>query len=102
MSDQNFLGWIEHDYNPFILFSTSGELKYSNNSAELLLSYVSPKNFHDLALSYAPMSFGYKTTFITLEYDKFSFYGITVGYEDEEVIGIKLYQNPKIKNVNCQ
>jgi hypothetical protein len=92
----DFSGWIESDYNPFILFSTSGSLIYSNNSAELLLSYVSLKIFHDLALSYAPMDFGYKTTFMNLEYDKFSYYGITVGYEDEENIGIKLYKNPKV------
>lgn len=87
-------GWIEHDYNPFILFSSSGEMTYTNASAELLLSYVEKKVFHDLALAYAPQDFGYKTTFMNLEYDKFNFYAITVGYEDEENIGLKLYQNP--------
>lgn len=90
----NAEGWIENDYNPFILFSSSGEMTYTNASAELLLSYAEKKIFHDLALAYAPQDFGYKTTFMNLEYDKFHFYAITVGYENEETIGIKLYQNP--------
>ncbi len=90
----NLQGWIENDYNPFILFSNSGDMTYTNTSAELLLSYAEKKIFHDLALAYAPQDFGYKTTFMNLEYDKFHFYAITVGYEDEETIGIKLYQNP--------
>jgi len=90
----NAQGWIENDYNPFILFSSAGEMSYTNASAELLLSYAEKKIFHDLALAYAPQDFGYKTTFMNLEYDKFHFYAITVGYEDEETIGIKLYQNP--------
>lgn len=90
----NVQGWIENDYNPFILFASSGEMTYTNTSAELLLSYAEKKIFHDLALAYAPQDFGYKTTFMNLEYDKFTFYAITVGYEDEETIGIKLYQNP--------
>ena len=94
MMTDTYRGWIENDYNPFILFTSGGEMNYTNTSAELLLSYVEKKIFHDLALAYAPQDFGYKTTFMNLEYDKFNFYAITVGYEDEELIGIKLYQNP--------
>ncbi len=91
---ESYKGWVENDYNPFILFSSAGEMSYTNTAAELLLSYVEKKIFHDLALAYAPQDFGYKTTFMGLEYDKFNFYAITVGYEDENYIGIKLYQNP--------
>jgi hypothetical protein len=31
---------------------------------------------------------------MSLEYGKFHFYAVTIGYENEETIGIKLYQNP--------
>lgn len=88
-------GWLEYDYNPFIMFTREGDLAFVNQSAELLLSYEPAKTFHDLALTYAPIDFGYKTTFLPLEYEKFHFYALTVGYEDEEHIGVKLYQNPR-------
>lgn len=91
-------GWIESDYNPFILYSDSGNILYANASAELLLSYVDKKVFYELCLSNASHEFGYKTTFINLSYEKFNFYAITVGYNDEKHIGIKLYNNPQTES----
>ena len=41
--------------------------------------------------------FGFKTTFLELNYGRYKFFAITVGYEDEEQIGIKLYQAPAYK-----
>ena len=35
---------------------------------------------------------------MNLQYDKFHFFAITVGYEDEHQIGIKIYQNPGVKD----
>ena len=89
--------WIEYDYNPFFVFGPSGEVVYLNRSAELLSGYEPVKTFNDLALSYASIDFGYKTTFMPIGFGKFHFFAITVGYEDEDHIGIKLYQNPGSK-----
>ncbi|MDR3347519.1 MAG: hypothetical protein LBN32_02790 [Helicobacteraceae bacterium] len=89
--------WLEYDYNPFFVFSQNGSAIYLNRSAELLSGYEPIKTFNDLALSYASIDFGYKTTFMPLSFGKFHFFAITVGYEDENVIGIKLYQSPSIK-----
>lgn len=86
--------WLEYDYNPFFVFGPNGEVAYLNRAAELLSGYEPIKTFNDLALSYASIDFGYKTTFMPLGFGKFHFFAITVGYEDENHIGIKLYQNP--------
>jgi hypothetical protein len=94
MDSSELKNWLEYDYNPFFLFGTAGEVVYLNRSAELLSGYEPVKTFNDLALSYASIDFGYKTTFMPLNFGKFSFFAITVGYEDEEHIGIKLYQSP--------
>jgi hypothetical protein len=94
----NYLEWIENDYNPFIMFSNSGSVIYANGVAELFLSYVNKQEIFNIATTYAKKDFGFKTTFIKLEFGKFSFYAIMVGYKNDEQIGIKLYQNPKINN----
>ncbi|RRS29974.1 MAG: hypothetical protein P794_09150 [Epsilonproteobacteria bacterium (ex Lamellibrachia satsuma)] len=93
---QKFLDW---DNSPFILFSSSGKILYLNNAAEILFGYVSKKELYDLTLAYAPQTFGYKTTTLSLNYDSFSFYAITVGYEDEDQISIRFYNAPRIKSV---
>ncbi len=94
----NFAQWMEHDYNPFILFSNDGQILFLNKTAEMMMGYVDKKAFFDLAMSYAPTSFGYKTSFLNLNFGKSNFFSITVGYEDEDSIGIKLYQNPGEKS----
>lgn len=90
----NYGNWIEFDYNPFILFSSSGEIITLNQSAQFLTSKVSARTLYELALAYAPLQFGFKTTFIDMRYDVFNFFAVTIGYENEEEIGIKLYQSP--------
>jgi nitrogen-specific signal transduction histidine kinase len=92
---QAFLDW---DNSPFILFSAQGKILYLNNSAEILFGYVSKKELYDLALAYAPQNFGYKTTTLTLNYDSFTFYAVTVGYENEEQISIRFYNAPRTKS----
>ncbi|MGE4399888.1 MAG: hypothetical protein AB7D29_10240 [Campylobacterales bacterium] len=90
----NYQNWVEYDYNPFFVFGKNGELLTLNQPAQFLISKVEPKTLYELAVAYASHDFGYKTTIIDLKFDVFSFFALTVGYESEEEIGIKLYQTP--------
>lgn len=89
--------WLEYDYNPFVLFSSSGKILSANSEAQFLLSSVAPSELFELATTYANVTFGFKTTFMDLEFGRYHFFGLTVGYENEEEIGIKLYQAPSFK-----
>jgi len=89
--------WIEYDFNPFILFSASGKLLSLNTEAQYLLGAVEPTVIYKIAMANANATFGFKTTFMELEFGRFKFFGITVGYEDEEQIGIRLYQLPSFQ-----
>jgi len=97
MHDINFQSFIDNDHSPFILFDHKGKIIYLNSSAEILFGYVSTHELYDIAIRYAPKTFGHKTTTISLNYDNFSFYAISVGYEDEKHIYIRLYNTPRIK-----
>ena len=96
----NFESFVEWDNSPFILFSNQEKILYLNNAAEILFGYVAKKELYDIALSYAPQSFGYKTTSLSLSYDSFVFHAITVGYENEEQISLRLYNAPRIKHTH--
>jgi hypothetical protein len=89
--------WIEYDYNPFVLFNANGKIISVNAEAQFLLGSISPNELFELAKAYANVNFGFKTTFVDLEFGRYKFFGLTVGYEDEEQIGIKLYQAPSFK-----
>ena len=93
----NFEAFVEWDNSPFILFNNNGKILYLNNAAEILFGYVSKKELYDIALSYAPKTFGYKTTSLTLNYDSFMFHAVTIGYENEEQISLRLYNTPRTK-----
>ena len=93
----NFEAFVEWDNSPFILFDNKGSIAYLNHSAEILFGYVSQKELYDIALAYASNSFGYKTTTMTLLYGSYKFYSITVGYEDEHHISLRLYHTPQEK-----
>ncbi len=90
--------WIETDYNPFILFSAEGKILSLNDAAQFLLGSVSSQTLFEYATSYAATSFGFKTTHIELEFDRFKFFAICVGYENESEIGIKLYRTPALES----
>ena len=94
----DFKPFIEWDNNPFILFDNLGKILYLNNAAEILLGYVTRKEIFELALSHAPQSYGFQTAPVTLRYDIFNFFSVTVGYENEEQLGIRLYNAPRIRN----
>ncbi|WP_310441448.1 hypothetical protein [Sulfurimonas sp.] len=89
--------WIEYDYNPFVLFSSNAKVLSLNSEAQFLLGFVTTEELFNLATTYANVSFGFKTTFLELEFGRYKFFAITVGYENDEAIGIKLYQSPSFK-----
>lgn len=89
--------WLEYDYNPFVLFDTNGKILSANSEAQFLLGSATSSELFELAKAYASISFGFKTTFVDLEFGRYKFFGLTVGYEDEEQVGIKLYQSPSFK-----
>ena len=88
--------WIEYDYNPFVLFSSSGKIISLNNEAQYLLGSVDKNTLFEIATTHASTSFGFKTTFLELEFGRYRLFGITVGYENEAEIGIRFYQQPTI------
>lgn len=87
--------WIENDINPVVFFTGEGKIVFLNKEAQYLLSSVSNHELFDLCQNYAPHSFGYNTHFIDLKFSRFEYYALTVGYEDENLIGIRLYKKPK-------
>lgn len=96
--------WIEHDYNPFVLFDSSAKVVSLNQEAQYLLAEANNKEIFELAKDYANHTYGFKTTIIDLAFGSFKFYAITVGYMDENEIGIKLYKihNKKFTRIGEQ
>ena len=86
--------WVDVDYNPFILFSSEGRVLSLNDAAQFLLGSVSEKIIFEHATTYASTSFGFKTTHIPLEFGRFKFFALCVGYENENEIGVRLYRIP--------
>jgi len=89
--------WIEYDFNPYILFNSSGKVLSVNAEGQYLLGAVDKHALFELATTYASPSFGFKTTFMDLEYGRFRIFGIMVGYATEEEIGIRLFQSPSFQ-----
>jgi len=89
--------WLEYDYNPFILFNADGKVLSLNAEAQYLMGAIDTYSIFEIAKTHASKSFGFNTTFMELEFGRFKFFGITVGYENEEKIGIRLYQSPSFK-----
>ena len=94
--------WIEHDYNPFIVFDNNGKILSLNQEAQYLLGEVAHKKIFDIAGAYASMTYGFKTTIIDIAFGSYKFYAITVGYDDESTIGIKLYKSATKKFANVE
>lgn len=101
---------IEHDLNPYLLFNSNGKVKSYNKEAEFLLNFVSIKELFELAVSNASLSFGFHHKYISLKYNKQSYYAILVGYANDDEIVLRLYKvvsnnthtitNEKLKLVN--
>ena len=92
-----FEEWVELDLNPVLSFSSSSKIIYSNSEAQFLLNRIKPKELFDLALTYAPKTFGALTSYIDLTIKNYTFYAITVMYENEDEIHMKLYKSAMVK-----
>lgn len=86
--------WIEFDYNPHLLFDKNGKILSLNNEAQYLLGYTDADSLFELAITYANANTGFKTSFIDLEFGRFRFFALMVGYDNENEIGLRLYQSP--------
>jgi hypothetical protein len=85
---------MDNDYNPFVLFDSNGKIVTINQEAQYLLSQADAKELFDMASAYASMTFGFKTTLFDFRLGESLYYGLTVGYLDDNNIGIKLYKKP--------
>lgn len=92
-----FENWVELDLNPIISFSSLGKILYSNNEAQFVLNRVKSKVLFDLALANASNTYGSKTTYVDLSLQNYLFYALTISYDNDEVIHIKLYKSTSTK-----
>lgn len=92
-----FEKWVDVDLNPIITFTSSGRIAYSNSEAQFLLSRISQKELFDLAVQYASQTYGINTTYIDLRLKNYVFYAVTVMYENEDEIHLKLYKSATVK-----
>ena len=92
-----FEEWVELDLNPILSFSSSAKIIYSNSEAQFLLNRIKQKELFDLALTYAPKTFGASASYIDLTIKNYTFYAITVMYENEDEIHMKLYKSAMVK-----
>lgn len=92
-----FEEWVELDLNPIISFSSAGKILYSNQEAQFLLNRIKQKELFELTLKHAPQSFGVETTYFDLSIKNYTFYAITVKYNNEEEIHMKLYKSAMVK-----
>jgi hypothetical protein len=91
----DFSYFIEHDLNPFVLFSNKGSIIYLNYSAELFMSPGIKKELYELATTHATQSFGHRVAMMELSYASYEFYAINVIYSNDEEIAIQLYLRPR-------
>lgn len=92
-----FESWVDLDLNPILSFSSSGKIKFFNSEAQFLLDRIKPNELFDLAIKYAPKSFGSQTSYVDLTLKNYTFYAITVMYEDEDELHLKLYKSASVK-----
>ena len=95
-----FEEWVELDLNPVLSFSSNAKIIYSNSEAQFLLNRIKQKELFDLALTYAPKTFGALTSYIDLNIKNYTFYAITIMYENEDEIHMKLYKSAMVKKEN--
>ena len=62
-----------------------------------MLNRIKQKELFDLALTYAPKTFGALTSYIDLTIKNYTFYAITISYENEDEIHMKLYKSAMVK-----
>lgn len=92
-----FENWVEQDLNPILSFSSQGKILYTNQEAQFLLNRVEKNELYNLALKYAPATFGFETSYINLSMHNYIFYAISVTYENDDEIHMKLYKSTSVK-----
>ena len=85
----------ESDGSPLIVFNHKGHVVYLNDAAEILLGYVDHRELFQIALANAPQDFGGRTILMDLHFHQLSFYAITVAYNSEEWVSLRLYYRPR-------
>jgi len=85
---------IESDASPIILFNQKGHIVYLNDAGEILLGYVNHKELFNIALNNAPKDYGSRTILMELRYHQLQFYAITISYNSDEWIALRLYYRP--------
>lgn len=85
---------IESDASPVILFNHKGHIVYLNDAGEILLGYINHKELFNIALKNAPKDYGSRTILMELRYHQLQFYAITVSYNSDEWIALRLYYRP--------
>jgi len=96
----NFDFFVQHDIHPFIIFDASGKIKHTNLSADLIINISTSKMLHNLALTYAPQTYGSSKTMIDVNISSYEFYCINVIYQNDSEIGIYLYHKHSDKKQN--
>jgi len=91
--------FIEYDVNPVIFFDEKGNIKYCNQEAEIFLSYVNIKDIFKFIIENAPKEAAIKTEFNQIKFNDFVFNGYSIGYKDENLIGVRFLINTKKTNV---
>jgi len=94
--------FIEYDINPVIFFDSKGNVKYCNQEAEILLSYVNIKDIFNFVISNAPKKSSIKTTFKEMKFSDFIFKGYSIGYKNEDLIGVRFFINTSKNNISIE
>ena len=94
--------FIEYDINPVIFFDNKGNVKYCNQEAEIFLSYVNVKDIFNFTINNAPKKEGMKTEFKEVKFLDFHFKGFSIGYKDDNLIGIRLFINTEKNHITIE
>jgi len=94
--------WCEYDINPLIIFNEKGHIKYYNQEAEIVLSYINKKEIYEFVIKNAPKEKGIKTEFKDIKFNNFEFKGFSIGYEDDKNIGVRFFINTNKHNIELK
>ncbi|MEO1958086.1 MAG: hypothetical protein ABGX23_00890 [Nautiliaceae bacterium] len=97
-----FEEFCEYDINPFIIFNQKGEIKYCNQEAEILLSYINQKEIFQFAIKNAPKNPEIITEFKKIKFNDFEFTGYAIGYKDEKEIGVRFFIDTHLHSINLE
>ena len=91
--------WCEWDINPLIIFDNKGNIKYCNQEAEIFLSYINKKEVFQFTINNAPKKNGIKTNFESLKFKDFEFMGYSIGYQNNNEIGVRFFINTNLSSI---